>query len=147
MQNDNFNPQEAIKTLDDKTSKIVDDLDSTDKFSARIINAINKNKDLDSALKKLLLNIVKDSDEFKNQVRSFTKNQINSQEFKKTLNENISHYLKNDMRATLKTWGGKIAFAVWSICLIFVSSYFNLSNEKMYQKSQENIVMKGNLKK
>jgi hypothetical protein len=98
---DEFDPQVEIKKLTDK-------LEQTDKIAEMIIKAMAKSKDVDKAIKKIIIDLLKDDKNCRKEIEDIVKT-----------------FDRKEYKQFWKNTAGKIASGVWTLIVIIVTTIAN----------------------
>lgn len=101
MANEEFNPEEEVK-------KVRATLDSPDKFAQILKQTLEKSKDADKAIKKIIIELLKEDKGCKKEIESIV-NEFDRKEYNK--------FWKNT--------GSKIFFGIWTFLIIFATAVVN----------------------
>ena len=98
---DEFDPQVEIKKLTDK-------LEQTDKIAEMIIKAMAKSKDVDKAIKKIIIDLLKDDKNCRKEIEDIVKT-----------------FDRKEYKQFWKNTAGIIASCVWTLIVIIVTTIAN----------------------
>lgn len=98
---DEFDPQVEIKKLTEK-------LEQTDKIAEMIIKAMTKSKDVDKTIKRIIIDLLKDDKNCRNEVENIVKT-----------------FDRKEYKQFWKNTAGKIAFGIWTFIVIIATAIAN----------------------